>query len=586
MSLPVVNAIGELKESQKIERQALQKSMRAGLLVVAKSVQSLQQSFNAAFDVQKNMLKAQEAAALAMEERRREDARARKQKDPKEFDAKGLPGAAGKLYAVAVGIFLFARNAFTGILKSLGVDIKKIATAIKYQFSYLRPGIEMIKYLLTDPFIKAGKALSNMKIFKVISTFIGFMNKTFITPVSKFMGDLKSVLAPAISKIGNVIRSVVGSFQAGTQAFGPVTKILGSLGTLVGKLFVPIKAVMAIFEAGKGAMEGFAKEGNFFQKIINGIFGALGGLVGSFIGGIADLAKSGISMIFGALGFDAVEEFLDSFSFEDSIKKIFSFLGDVVSSPIDALSSIIEWAKKFFTFKGLKDAILGGGGLFGGGDEEEEEPEEKKSNAVDKAKKKIDRDREAIKKSKKQKKEEEEPYVFGAGIDGGEEFDENAPVEMPKGKSGTGISAEERRKANEEKRNKRLAEQEAKQAAKSPEEKEARKKANLDSKIRTLSKSTEEREARLAKGEDRVGRKLSERDLKRETANLEKQKKKLEELKSARSAAGGGGGGGAPVVTQVNNSTNSTQSSSQTTVAPANASRAGGQQYKLAGGFG
>jgi len=575
MALPVVNAIGELKESQKLERQALQKSMRAGLLNVTKSVQSLHQSFNAAFDVQKRMLDAQEAATLAAEERRREDAR--KEKDVRKFDAKGLPGAAGKLYAVALGIFAFAGNALTGILKSLGVDVKKIGKAIKYQFSFIRPGIEMIKNLISSPFQKAAKAISDMKFFKVVSGFTNTMKGTFLTPVANFLKDVKSVLAPVFTKIGNTIKTVAGAFKAGTSAFGPVTKILGSLGTLVGKLFVPIKLVMGIFEAGKGAIEGFAKEGNFFQKIINGIFGAIGGLAGSFIGGIADLAKSGISFIFGALGFDAVEEFLDSFSFEDSIKKIFSYIGELVASPIDAFKGIIEWAKETFTIKNLKKSIVGGvKGLFGGGDDEEEEeepaPEKKTPNKFDRITARVDREKESARKSKKQTVVEEEPYVFGAGIDGGEEFDENdfTPVEMPARKPRPKVEPKAKPQRVEV----------------SAEEKEARRKKSLDNKIRSLSSTVAKKEERLAKGVDMSGRKMSDRDIKRASDNLEKQRKKLEEMKKLRGDAGAGASaGGAPVVAQVNSTTNSQVSNSSATTAPAGAGRASGQQYKLASGF-
>jgi hypothetical protein len=67
ISLPIVNAIAELNASNKDNRERLQKSLRAGLLNVVKSVDRLNASFAMGLDLQRQQIDKAEAAADAAE---------------------------------------------------------------------------------------------------------------------------------------------------------------------------------------------------------------------------------------------------------------------------------------------------------------------------------------------------------------------------------------------------------------------------------------------------------------------------------------------------------------------------------------
>jgi len=101
---------------------------------------------------------------------------------------------------------------------------------------------------------------------------------------------------------------------------------------------------MSVWDTVKGALAGW-EEGGF----VGAIGGAIKGLFNGLVFGVLDMIKGAISWIAGALGFDAVEKFLDSFSFADMFssfvdavlfipKKIQEF----IMSPIETLKSLGE----------------------------------------------------------------------------------------------------------------------------------------------------------------------------------------------------------------------------------------------------
>lgn len=100
-SLPVVNAIEELKEANTDNRQRLQKSLRAGLLNVVKSVDSLRAVFEAGNDAQKQFFADQKQAAMEAEQRALE-AQVEAQNAGKGNDDKGPTGGFAK-FAKGIG---------------------------------------------------------------------------------------------------------------------------------------------------------------------------------------------------------------------------------------------------------------------------------------------------------------------------------------------------------------------------------------------------------------------------------------------------------------------------------------------------
>jgi hypothetical protein len=99
--------------------------------------------------------------------------------------------------------------------------------------------------------------------------------------------------------------------------------------------------VMAVWDTVKGFIEGFKKDG-----IIGGIKGALTGLLDSLVGGLLDMIKGAISWIAGFLGFDNVEKWLDSFSFEDMIHNLVNMIFKPVEMIRDLFKNIWGWLQQ------------------------------------------------------------------------------------------------------------------------------------------------------------------------------------------------------------------------------------------------
>ena len=118
-------------------------------------------------------------------------------------------------------------------------------------------------------------------------------------------------------------------------------KILGSIGTVLGRLFLPFTIIMTVFDTVKEAIAGFEEGG-----ILGGIAGAITGLLNSVFFLPLDLLKKAVSFILGKMGFEQAEKALDSFSFQDIVRKvIFGFVGflrGVVNGMIEGVATLVE----------------------------------------------------------------------------------------------------------------------------------------------------------------------------------------------------------------------------------------------------
>ncbi len=215
----------------------------------------------------------------------------------------------GNLIGSVTKILEPAINFFKGIFGE-GSAIGKVVTAIKTAVSnFINPLIEG---------------------FKVISETSG--------TIGKFVSWVRGGLTAVMEWFGGI-----GKFFSGLgSSLGQFSKIFSAVSGIVSKIAYPLMVVMAVWDTIKGAMAGWEEGG-----LVGAIGGAIKGLFNSLIGGVLDLIKGAISWIAGALGFTAVEEFLDSFSFSDMFgsfvdavlfipKKIQEF----IMSPIESMKKI------------------------------------------------------------------------------------------------------------------------------------------------------------------------------------------------------------------------------------------------------
>ena len=128
-------------------------------------------------------------------------------------------------------------------------------------------------------------------------------------------------------------------------------KFIKGAAKFLGKIFVPVTVVMALWEAVTGFMKGFGEtEGNFFQKMLGGIGGALKGLLDFFVFGIAEMVQDAIVWLLELFGFDDAAIAVDEFDFvgkiKDALFAAFDFLSDLFAfddlSPFGIFKSLVD----------------------------------------------------------------------------------------------------------------------------------------------------------------------------------------------------------------------------------------------------
>jgi hypothetical protein len=129
--------------------------------------------------------------------------------------------------------------------------------------------------------------------------------------------------------------------------FAKIAPFFKTIGTTLGKFFLPITVIMSVFDAVTGFMDGYDQGG-----ILGGIEGAITKVFNGLVSAPLDLLKSAVSWILGKLGFENAEKTLDSFSFKDFFTSIFQGI-------FDGIEMAVDFIKELFTFP--ED-----GGLLGG----------------------------------------------------------------------------------------------------------------------------------------------------------------------------------------------------------------------------
>lgn len=196
---------------------------------------------------------------------------------------------------------------------------KKVSSAMEIMGNKLKA-----LFGLGDESSKIGKAIAWVK--KVWTGFIDPIADAFrvISEISGPIGKAVSFIKDIGSKILTFFTNTAGKLGAFAGVFKAVAKIAE-------KIALPLTVIMAVWDTVKGFIEGFEKDG-----LIGGIAGAIKGLFNSLIGGLLDMVKGAVSWLLGALGFNNLEKFLDSFSFQD----IFAGLVDAIFNPLDTLKSV------------------------------------------------------------------------------------------------------------------------------------------------------------------------------------------------------------------------------------------------------
>ena len=200
---------------------------------------------------------------------------------------------------------------------------------------------------------------------KYIGKIVGVFKNGWTTFVEYFKGiaTLFQDVASFWTKLfggggaGGFFKNIMTWFQAIGERLGWFFKLGQGLGSILGKIAIPIQVIMSIWDTVSGALDGWEKtEGTFFDKLIGAVKGGLTGLLNGLVGGLLDLLKGALSWVLEFFGAKDAAAWLDSFSFTDiitqvidkTIDAIIGFFKDVASFPM----ALVE------NFKALMDGKI------------------------------------------------------------------------------------------------------------------------------------------------------------------------------------------------------------------------------------
>lgn len=164
------------------------------------------------------------------------------------------------------------------------------------------------------------------------------------------MTNIKTTFEPVM----NSIKSLFGG--AGGKEGGALSKIMGplkSIGKVIGKLFLPITLIMGVFDG----VTGFMKEYEETGSIVDGIRGAVVGIVDGFIGNFVRLITDMIGMALSYLGLENLGAAVTAFG--ENITASFS---EIIGGIVDVVTGLftLDWER----IKGGLGALFSGAGSF------------------------------------------------------------------------------------------------------------------------------------------------------------------------------------------------------------------------------
>lgn len=304
---------------------------------------------------------------------------AEKVKDPKADGDFGL-GTIGTIIAVAAGTVAGIVSAWVKTVKFFAEMFGKGIKALGEIFPSLGKIITSVEQTFVAWVNAIRGAFSSVvgKLGAMFETAIGFfkgifgegsvIGKVIMTIKNAVTGFLEPIIAgfKTISEvsgpIGKAVEFVKGALGGFMEFFAGIGSKLGAFGKLfqavsgvVSKIAFPLMVIMSIWDTIKGALAGWEEGG-----LVGAIGGAIKGLFNGLVFGVLDMIKGAISWIAGALGFTAVEEFLDSFSFEDMFSKLVDAIMYIPQQIQNFIMAPIESIKKLGAFIGEAfDKVVG-----------------------------------------------------------------------------------------------------------------------------------------------------------------------------------------------------------------------------------
>ena len=179
----------------------------------------------------------------------------------------------------------------------------------------------------------------------------GFLTRVFdgINSVFTSLKNIGSTLMAPFDAIKGVFGTVTekggGILDTIMKFLNPFKSVFQTMARIGKVIAAPLTIIMGLLDAGFETKDAVEKSEGFFASLLNGILGAIGGFIDGAVFQVADFLKSGISAVAGFLGFEEVEEYLDSFSlsemFNDFLDGIYESVNDFFNIDTAAIANAL-----------------------------------------------------------------------------------------------------------------------------------------------------------------------------------------------------------------------------------------------------
>ena len=245
-----------------------------------------------------------------------------------------------------------------GVRKSISTKFTNLGTSIKNSkfITSIDDLLAGVKSAFSTKFTAIGTALKNNKVFMAIDDIVTRFGGvgTKIADASKVTGGILKkftiidTIADTVKGLINPIKNGLGAIKTGADTlkpfmagFEPIMKFAKTIGSTLGKIFLPITILMSAFDFVTGFMDGYDEGG-----VLGGLEGGISKLFQGLIGMPLDLLKSGVGYILGFFGFDKAKAALDNFSFS-------KLIDDLVGSIFAGLKGVFGFLTNLFDFSDL-----------------------------------------------------------------------------------------------------------------------------------------------------------------------------------------------------------------------------------------
>ncbi len=274
------------------------------------------------------------------------------------------------LVGLIAGLGVAAAGYFAGLASALASSLTKVAKGIVglFRLDKLLP-VKTIKapfVAFVDYFVRLGRAFKDVfskggtgQFLKGATTDIfGKFTKTMVSIANTF-ANINKTLAPVINPIKAGFTAVVNMFKR----LGEIVKLFPSggkfleglklLGAKFGRIFgvfskiaVPIQAIISTITGIFASVDEFDENTSTLDKIFIVLKNVVKELISGFVTSLLELGKDIISWIAGALGFEGVEKFLDSFDIDAKFREIFDGTMDAIGDFFTYIGDLIYEAKR------------------------------------------------------------------------------------------------------------------------------------------------------------------------------------------------------------------------------------------------